>query len=104
MTEGFRLVDVAAHYRVIGKMPAEEPLRKFLDYVIGILVVHPEAVAVEHEFANARHVFRLHLHDEDVGRVIGKDGFTISSIRSLMNAAAEKNGEIVILKVENEKG
>ena len=62
-----------------------------------------KAVAVTHEYADRRHVFRLNPHDEDVGRVIGKDGFTIFSIRSLLNAAAEKDGETVILKVENEK-
>ncbi len=77
-------------------------LLDFLKYVVGILVTHPEELVIDHEEADGKHVFRLSLHEEDVGRVIGKEGHTIRSIRSLMNAAAEKGGTSVVVKVENE--
>jgi len=42
--------------------------------------------------------FRVEMHRDDVGKVIGKGGHTISAIRNIMNAVAERDG----LKVQIE--
>lgn len=84
-------------------MNREGSLKKFLEYVAGFLVKHPGDLRIDHEFADDRHVFRLTLNPDDVGRVIGRNGYTISSIRSLLNAAAERDGTRVVLKVMDEE-
>ncbi len=81
-------------------MDAPEALREFLAYVVANLIDHPQqaTIAIGHS-AQGAVVFRVQLAPEDVKHVIGKNGLTISSIRSLLNTAAEKHGIKVGLKV-----
>lgn len=81
-------------------MDAPEALREFLTYVVAHLIDHPQqaSILISHN-ATGSLVFRVQLAQEDVRHVIGKNGLTISSIRSLLNTAAEKHGLKVSLKV-----
>ena len=81
-------------------MDAPEALREFLAYVVANLIDHPQqaSIAISHSAAGAV-IYRVQLAPEDVRHVIGKNGLTISSIRSLMNTAAEKHGLKISLKV-----
>ena len=81
-------------------MDAPEALREFLTYVVANLIDHPQqaSILISHNAAGSL-VFRVQLDQEDVRHVIGKNGLTISSIRSLLNTAAEKHGLKVSLKV-----
>ncbi|MFM2177598.1 MAG: hypothetical protein RL015_1696 [Verrucomicrobiota bacterium] len=81
-------------------MDAPEALREFLTYVVANLIDHPQqaSILISHN-ATGSLVFRVQLAQEDVRHVIGKNGLTISSIRSLLNTAAEKHGLKVSLKV-----
>jgi len=80
-------------------MDSATALREFLEYVISQLIDHPEEAAIAHHFERGKHFFRVTLNEEDVGRVIGKSGSTISAIRSLLDAAASNNRERVSLNV-----
>ncbi len=81
-------------------MDAPEALREFLSYVVANLIEHPQqaSIAIGHSASGAV-VFRVQLAPEDVRRVIGKNGMTVSSLRSLLNVAAERHGIKVSLKV-----
>jgi predicted RNA-binding protein YlqC (UPF0109 family) len=81
-------------------MDAPEALREFLAYVVANLIDHPQqaSIAINHTAGGAVS-FRVQLAPEDVRQVIGKNGLTISSIRSLLNTAADKHGIKVSLKV-----
>ena len=81
-------------------MDAPEALREFLSYVVANLIEHPQqaSIAIGHNASGAV-VFRVQLAPEDVRRVIGKNGMTVSSLRSLLNVAAERHGIRVSLKV-----
>ncbi|SKA98240.1 hypothetical protein SAMN02745166_02710 [Prosthecobacter debontii] len=81
-------------------MDAPEALREFLTYVVANLIDHPQqaSIAIGHN-ANGVLVFRVQLAPEDVKHVLGKNGMTASSIRSLLSAAAEKHGVRVNLKI-----
>ncbi len=81
-------------------MDAPEALREFLAYVVANLIDYPQqaSILISHNAAGTL-VFRVQLAQEDVRHVIGKNGLTISSIRSLLNTAAEKHGLKVSLKV-----
>lgn len=81
-------------------MDAPEALREFLTYVVAHLIDHPRqaSILISHNAAGSL-VFRVQLAQEDVRHVIGKNGLTISSIRSLLYTAAEKHGLKVSLKV-----
>lgn len=81
-------------------MDAPEALREFLAYVVSNLIEHPQqaSIAVGRNAAGTV-VYRVQLAPQDVRHVIGKNGLTVSSIRSLLNTAAEKHGIKVSLRV-----
>lgn len=72
---------------------------EFLRYVVQQLVEHPEEVLLSHRQEGAKTVYQLSMNRADVGRLIGKGGATIRSIRDLLGAAAEKKGQKVALEI-----
>ncbi|CAN5730304.1 KH domain-containing protein [soil metagenome] len=82
-------------------MNAPEALREFLMYVVANLIDHPEQASIAVGTTTAGAIsYKIHLAPDDVRRVIGKNGFTISAIRSLVNVAADKHGVKVSLRVD----
>lgn len=81
-------------------MDAREALKDFLSYVVAQLIEHPQqaSIAIGHNAAGAV-TFRIQLAPDDVRRVIGKNGLTVSAMRSLLQTAAERHGIKVALKV-----
>jgi len=82
-------------------MDTPEALREFLMYVVANLIEHPDQASIA-VGANTNGVvsYRLRLASDDVKRVVGKNGFTISAIRSLMGVAAHKHGVKISLRVD----
>lgn len=83
-------------------MDAGIALKEFLEFVIGSLVRNREFAAVVHEVHGGRHVYRLRLAPEDMGRIIGRNGFTVSAIRSLLDAAARRHHIKVSLRIDED--
>ena len=73
-------------------MEAGLAIHDFLEYVVVKLIDHPGEASVLHEMSGERHLYKIRLHPDDAGRVIGKGGKTISAIRSLAIASAQLNG------------
>lgn len=84
-------------------MEAPLAIQEFLEYVVAQLIQHPESAGVLHKGEGTRHEYRIRLHPDDVGRVIGKNGSTISAIRSLVSAAAMKNRLKVEVEIEDRR-
>lgn len=72
-------------------------------YIVEKLVTRPEGATVVAE-SNDRGmtVVTIRVDPEDIGRVIGKRGATINSIRLLCKAAAVKSGERVEVDIQEE--
>jgi uncharacterized protein len=69
-------------------------MEEFISFIVKHLVDNPDAVRVEHlEKESGRHLYRLNVGDGDLGQVIGKEGKTAKSIRTLVIAAAARKGE-----------
>ncbi len=66
-------------------------IQEFLDYVVRGLVGHPDEVEIERGERDGVQLYRVQLHPDDSGRVIGRGGKTICAIRSLVRASAEKH-------------
>ena len=82
-------------------MDSSTALREFLEYIIGQLIEQPEEGAIAHELSEdgRHHNFRVTLTEEDVGKIIGRNGHTVTAIRSLLAAAAQRNRQTVSLRV-----
>ena len=68
--------------------------RAVLEYVVPWLVDNPDEVEVaELEGDGHAVVLELNVHADDIGKVIGKRGRMIRSIRTLSKAAGQREGK-----------
>ena len=66
--------------------------RDVVDYIVRELVEDPDAVSIEVVEDRGRVEFQVETAPDDVGRIIGRRGHVIQSIRTLARAAAAKEG------------
>jgi predicted RNA-binding protein YlqC (UPF0109 family) len=74
-------------------------MRELVEYLTKSLVSDPEAVRVEEVDAGRVTVYEVTVADEDVGKIIGRQGKVIRSIRSVVKAAATRAGTRVDVDV-----
>ncbi|UCD56258.1 MAG: KH domain-containing protein [Candidatus Hydrogenedentota bacterium] len=74
-------------------------MKELVEYIAKALVDHPEAVQVNVVEGGKTKVLELRVHPNDMGQVIGKNGRTAKSIRTLLNAAATKDNIRVVLEI-----
>lgn len=77
--------------------------KELVEYVVKNLVSMPEEVQINSIDAEGKMMLKVKVAKEDMGRVIGKDGRIIRSIREIINAYASKNHEKVTVDVEEVK-
>jgi len=65
-------------------------LEHFVDYVVRALVDTPEEVGVTTVPEEKFTVIQVSCAKEDIGKIIGKNGKTISAIRALVNGAGKR--------------
>lgn len=65
--------------------------RAVLDFVVRELVDEPDAVSIQEFEEDDRIEFQVSTAPGDVGRVIGRRGHVIQSIRTLVRAAASRD-------------
>lgn len=82
-------------------MEPDLAIREYLEYVVVRLITRPEEAGVSHEENDGRHCFRIRLHPDDAGRVIGRNGRTIAAIRGLALASAEKYGLRIAVELDD---
>jgi len=67
-------------------------MKNLLEFLLNRLVDHPEDVSVEETEDDRGFLFTIHVHAEDMARVIGKKGSVIQSIRNIAKVRAIKEG------------
>jgi predicted RNA-binding protein YlqC (UPF0109 family) len=78
-------------------------MRELVLFLAKQLVNHPEAVEVKETQGDTASVLELKVAREDIGRVIGKQGRTAKSIRTILNAAASRTNRKVVLEIVEEQ-
>ena len=79
--------------------PGEPALRELVDFLARGLVDRPEEVEVEEVSEPDALVYELKVAEEDLGKVIGKQGRTAKALRTILSAASAKSGRRVILEI-----
>ncbi|HEY3153431.1 MAG TPA: KH domain-containing protein [Candidatus Binatia bacterium] len=74
-------------------------MKELVQYLAKSLVRNPDAVEVKETQTDDASVFELKVAKEDLGRIIGKQGRTAKSIRTLLNAAASRGNRKVVLEI-----
>ena len=71
-----------------------------LEFLARALVDRPDEVSVEgFEEDDGTIVLDIHVAEEDVGKIIGRGGRTVSSLRTVMRAVASRQDERVLVDV-----
>ena len=74
-------------------------MKELVRYLAKSLVSNPDAVEIKETDNDGGSVIELKVAKEDLGRIIGKQGRTAKSIRTLVNAAASRNNRRVVLEI-----
>ena len=77
-------------------------MKELVQYLAKSLVSNPDAVEVKQTEREDASVFELKVAKEDLGRVIGRQGRTAKSIRTLLNAVASRHNRKVVLEIVEE--
>lgn len=80
-------------------MGSSPSLRELIEYLARGLVDHPEEVVVEEVEEPDALVLELKVAEEDLGKVIGKQGRTAKALRTVLSAASSKMRRRVLLEI-----
>ncbi|MBE6842266.1 MAG: KH domain-containing protein [Oscillospiraceae bacterium] len=77
-------------------------MKELLFAIVEGLVEEKDAISITEDQPNEEGVIVYHLHvaQNDMGRVIGKQGRIAKAIRTVMRAGAARNNSKVLLEIE----
>ncbi len=74
-------------------------MRELIEYIAKSLVDRPEDVSVKETQGEKTTIVELRVAQEDLGKVIGKQGRTARAMRTILNAAGTKMGKRCVLEI-----
>ncbi|MBR6613235.1 MAG: KH domain-containing protein [Clostridia bacterium] len=74
--------------------------KELIEYLVKSLVDNKDAVVLTEAKEDAKTVITVKVDSKDMGRVIGKDGRIIKSIREIVRAYSAKNNDKVVVNIE----
>lgn len=74
-------------------------LFRLCQYLVHVLVEHPDAVKIDRIETERVDIFFVHVASDDRGRVLGKGGRTIGALRSFLEGIAEGLGREVVIEI-----
>jgi len=78
-------------------------MKELVEFLARQLVNNPYAVNVKETQGDTASVLELRVAKEDLGRIIGKQGRTAKSIRTILNAVASRTNRKVVLEIIEDK-
>jgi len=76
-------------------------LKELIEFIIKGIVDKPEEVEINQIIGEKTLIFEIKADPQDVGKIIGKQGRNIKSIRTIANAAAQNSNKRVIIEIIN---
>ncbi len=74
-------------------------MKELVEYIAKSLVDYPEQVDVKQVEGERSVILELRVAQEDMGKVIGKQGRIAKAIRTVVNAAAIKENKRVMVEI-----
>ena len=74
-------------------------MKELLTYLAQNLVDNPDAVSVNQFERDGETVLELHVAQEDMGKVIGRQGRIAKEIRTLIRSVAQRSGTRVFVEI-----
>ncbi len=74
-------------------------MKELIEFMAKAIVDNPDAVEVTEEEGDEHVVLRLRVAEEDMGRVIGKQGRIANAMRTMLKVAAIRRGVRAVLEI-----
>ncbi|MBO5515366.1 MAG: KH domain-containing protein [Schwartzia sp.] len=74
-------------------------MKEIVEIIAKALVDHPDQVVVEEKDEERMTVFELHVAQEDMGKVIGKQGRIAKAMRTVVKAAATRENQRATVEI-----
>jgi predicted RNA-binding protein YlqC (UPF0109 family) len=74
-------------------------VKELIEYIARSLVDHPEQVKVQQVEGEQSVIFELQVAQDDMGKIIGKEGRIANAIRTLLKVAAAREGKRAVLEI-----
>ena len=74
-------------------------MKDLINYIAQALVDHPEQVSVNEVEGGQTSVLELKVAQDDIGKVIGKQGRTARAMRTILSAASAKIEKRTVLEI-----
>ncbi|MBN2383926.1 KH domain-containing protein [bacterium] len=74
-------------------------MKDLVEFIVKALVDNPDQVTVSEIEGEKTTVIELRVAQEDLGKVIGRQGRTARAIRTLLTAAATKDKKRIVLEI-----
>jgi predicted RNA-binding protein YlqC (UPF0109 family) len=74
-------------------------MKELVEYIAKSLVDHPDQVRVTQVVGEQSIILELQVAQEDMGKVIGKEGRIANAIRTLVKVAAAREGKRAVLEI-----
>lgn len=73
--------------------------QSLLEFIVKALVDHPEDINIKIIEGEKTAIIELKVHNDDIGKVIGKEGRIAMAMRTLLSAVTSKDGKRVKLEI-----
>ena len=74
-------------------------MKEIVEVIAKALVDHPEKVNVEEKEEDCQTMLRLHVAEDDMGKVIGRQGRIAKAMRTVVKAAATRENTKVTVEI-----
>lgn len=74
-------------------------LKELIEYIAKLLVDYPEEVEVYEVDGERTTILELRVAEDDLGKVIGKNGRTARAMRTILSASATKINKRAVLEI-----
>ncbi len=74
-------------------------LKELIELIVKGIVDKPDEVEINQIIGEKTLVFEIKANPQDVGKIIGKQGRNVKSIRTIANAAAQNSNKRVIIEI-----
>jgi predicted RNA-binding protein YlqC (UPF0109 family) len=74
-------------------------LKELIELIIKGIVDNPNKVEINEIIGEKSSIYEVRVDSDDIGKVIGRQGRNIKSIRTIVNAAAQKDDKRVVVEI-----
>lgn len=78
-------------------------MKNTLEFVVTSIVDNPQDIVIEEQENEGIDNFTIHVHKDDMGKIIGKEGKIIRAIRNIMKIVAMKNNRRINIMIADNK-